>query len=350
MNNEDTFEWAVVGAGPAGIAAVGKLIDNQVDPKKILWVDPVFQTGDFGTRWKKVSSNTRVKLFLKYLMASGAFQYDLLSKEFALNQLDPDKTCELSIAAEPLQWITDNLRREVTSLVDKAIHLKLTQRHWEVTFEKNDKLYAKNVILAMGAEPKSLSFPFIEEVGLETALHPEKLASAVSSNDTIAVFGSSHSAIIIIRTLLENCSVKKVINFYRDPLRYAVIFPDWILFDDTGLKGTTAQWARENIDGQLPDKLERVISNESNLKEILPTCQKAIYAVGFEKRQIIVEGMTSLKYNEQSGIIAPGLFGLGIGFPESKADPFGTIEYRVGLWKFMEYLHRVMPVWLRYGT
>lgn len=345
-----TFQWAVIGAGPAGIAAVGKLLDNQIPSKDILWIDPAFKTGDFGTKWKKVSSNTRVKLFLKYFMASDAFQYNTLPQDFEINDLDPEKTCQLSLAAEPLQWISENLCRQVNAVIDKAISLKLSHRQWEITLEKNAVHYAKNVILATGAEPRSLSFPGIEEIGLETALDPEELAKKVSPEDTVAVWGSSHSAIIILKSLLENCQVKKVINLYREPLRYAVNFPDWILFDDTGLKGQTAEWARTHIDGQWPEKLERVISNEENLKNILSSCQKAVYAVGFEKREIKVEGLTSLKYNEKSGIIAPGLFGLGIAFPESKADPFGTIEYRVGLWKFMEYLHRVMPVWLCYGV
>lgn len=349
-HHKSTFQWAVVGAGPAGIAAVGKLLDNDIDPKKIAWIDPAFCVGDFGTDWKNVSSNTRVRLFSKFYAACPSFQYDLFSKDFEINACDPDKTCQLSLAAAPLQWITHQLQEKVVAIVDKAIHLKLHHRQWEVSLGKTGKIHANNVILATGAEPKSLSFPPTQEISIKTALDPEKLVSAVNEEDTVAVFGSSHSAVIILRTLLEKCKVKKVINFYREPLRYAVIFPDWILFDDTGLKGTTAEWARENIDGQWPSKLERVISNQDNLSEILPLCQKAVYAVGFEKRKISIEGLQSLAYNEKSGIIAPGLFGFGIGFPESKEDCFGTVEYRVGLWKFMEYITRVMPVWLKYGT
>jgi len=34
------FKWTVIGAGPAGIAAVGKLIDSGVKPLEIAWVDP----------------------------------------------------------------------------------------------------------------------------------------------------------------------------------------------------------------------------------------------------------------------------------------------------------------------
>ncbi len=351
MNHSPTsFEWTVVGAGPAGIAAIGKLLDQDIDPKKIAWIDPSFTVGDFGTIWKNVSSNTRVKLFLQFYTACRSFRYDLFSKDFEINSHNPDKTCQLALAATPLNWITQHLQKEVITFVDKAMHLKLHHRQWEVTLAKNSMIYSKNVVLAMGSEPKSLSFPQIEEISLKTALDPEKLPLAVKEEDTVAVFGSSHSAIIIIKTLLEQCHVKKVINFYREPLRYAVLFPDWILFDDTGLKGTTAEWARENIDGQWPSKLERVISNQDSLSEVLPLCQKAIYAVGFEQRKISVEGLQSLAYNDKSGIIAPGLFGFGIGFPESKEDRFGTVEYRVGLWKFMEYITRVMPVWLRYGT
>ncbi len=350
MSNKSDFQWAVIGAGPAGIAAIGKLLDNNIDPKKIVWIDPAFTVGDFSTKWKNVSSNTRVKLFLNFYAACQSFRYDVFSKDFEINAYDPSKTCLLSLAATPLQWISQHLEKTVVSIVDKAMHLKLHHRKWEISLDKNAAIQAKNVILAMGAEPKSLSFPQIQEINLKTALDPEKLVSEVNEEDTVAVFGSSHSAIIILRTLLEKCRVKKVINFYRDPLRYAIQLPDWILFDDTGLKGTTAEWAREHIDGQWPDKLERVISNQDTLSEILPLCQKAIYAVGFEKRKISVEGMQSLAYNEKSGIIAPGLFGFGIGFPESKEDPFGTVEYRVGLWKFMEYITRVMPVWLQYST
>lgn len=67
MINRAIFKWAVIGAGPAGIAAVGKLIDAGINPKEIVWIDPEFKVGDFGTHWRNVSSNTKVGLFLKIL-------------------------------------------------------------------------------------------------------------------------------------------------------------------------------------------------------------------------------------------------------------------------------------------
>jgi hypothetical protein len=342
-----SYHWAVIGAGPAGIAAIGKLIDHGVDPASIAWIDPEFKVGDFGTKWRNVSSNTRVKLFIRFYEACKSFHFAAAPKDFAILHTDPETTCLLALAAEPLQWITERLKQSgLNTFTARATHLKLSNRQWDITLHSSINVRAKNVILATGAEPKSLNLADIHEIPLEIALDPQKLSVACYADDTVAVFGSSHSAIIIIQTLLESCEVKKVVNFYLEPLRYAVYFDDWILFDDTGLKGNTAEWARKHIDGVQPDKLHRFISHKQHLDTILPECSKAVYATGFQKRHIQVEGMHALEYNQKNGIIASGLFGLGIAFPEAKHDRYGTLEYRVGLWKFMEYLNHVMPVWL----
>lgn len=341
------YEWAVIGAGPAGIAAVGKLLDHHIAPKSIVWIDPHFEVGDFGTKWLKVSSNTKVGLFNRFLHAAMAFEFEKCPKKFALSTIDSEATCELSIAAEPLKWVTQQLSQKVHAIHDVAHRFKLANRHWEITL--SDKVIsAKNVILAIGAEPKNLPYSSPHPIPLEVALNPELLQKECKTDDTVAVFGSSHSAIIILKSLLENCSVRQVINFYQSPLKYAVYLPDMILFDDTGLKGTTAQWAKENIDGKLPPKLSRIISSSENILNYLPLCNKAIHAVGFQQRMVSIDGLHDLHYNPHNGIIAPGLFGFGIGFPEAKIDRFGTKEYRVGLWKFMEYLESVLPIWMLY--
>ena len=35
---------------PAGIAVVGQLLDNDIKAKDILWLDPNFNVGDFGSK------------------------------------------------------------------------------------------------------------------------------------------------------------------------------------------------------------------------------------------------------------------------------------------------------------
>jgi len=105
------FEWAVVGAGPAGILAVGKLIDVGIAPRNIAWIDPDFRAGDMGRLWQCVSSNTKVDLFTKFLRGCSAFEY---KSDFELDTLDPSDTCELRYIAEPLLSVTETLKKKVT--------------------------------------------------------------------------------------------------------------------------------------------------------------------------------------------------------------------------------------------
>lgn len=100
----------------------------------------------------------------------------------------------------------------------------------------------------------------LEEISLDIALNPEKLSKHVNKNDTVAVFGSSHSAILILANLLK--LEAKVVNFYRSPHLYAVDMGDWLLFDNTGLKGYAAEGAKKNLDGMMPKNLQRVLLTE----------------------------------------------------------------------------------------
>lgn len=348
-NKKNTFEWAVVGAGPAGIAAVGKLLDNGVAKKDIVWIDPYFKVGDLGMFWSAVSSNTRVELFTNFLKAIESFEYDKSPENFELKQLNPADTCTLIHIVKPLQWVSDRLCEQVVKAQTTIHTMSLSDRMW--TLEADTSSFkSKNVILATGALPSSLHYPGVSVIPFDTAIDSNKLSKNLDKNDTVAVFGSSHSAIIILRYLVD-LGAKKIINFYRSPCRYALDMGNWILFDNTGLKGQTAIWAKEHIDGRLPDNLVRYNTSESNIARYLPECNKVIYAVGFEKRKSIVIGdYEETEHNPYVGIIGPGLFGFGIAYPELKTDPFGCVESQVGLWKFMTYLNRVMPVWFKYSA
>jgi hypothetical protein len=64
------YAWAVIGAGPAGIAAVGRLLDHGIAAEQIAWIDPGFAAGDLGPKWRPVSSNTIAETFLSFLNGS----------------------------------------------------------------------------------------------------------------------------------------------------------------------------------------------------------------------------------------------------------------------------------------
>jgi cation diffusion facilitator CzcD-associated flavoprotein CzcO len=349
MSVKKTMQWAVVGAGPAGIAAVGKLIDHGVNPSAILWIDPHFKVGDLGTLWQNVSSNTSVARFLDFLHNAASFSWHQAPDQFPLRHLPPDETCILHEIVGPLQWVSDNLRQQVMCVQANIKRMDLSKRLWTLASD-TEHFRAHNVILATGAVPCSLNYAGVDVLPFDVAIDKERLAKTIHTENTYGVFGSSHSAIIIVRHLVE-LGVKKIINFYRSPCRYAIDMGDWILFDNTGLKGATAAWARDNIDGELPKNLVRYNTSEHHIARYLPECDKVIYAVGFERRNTLVLGdYEHVNYNPHVGIIGPGLFGFGIAYPEFKADPFGTEETQVGLWKFMVYLNKVLPVWFKYIT
>ena len=340
------FAWTVIGAGPAGIAAVGKLIDQGIVPESIAWIDPAFGAGDLGAKWRSVSSNTQVGLFLSYLEGCSAFRFSA-APPMPLRELGPQETCALSLIADPLVWITHHLRERVAAFQTIATGLLLERRRWRIETHQQE-LASRNVILAVGSVPKKLSYPRLEEIPLEVVLDPEKLAKQPLDNARVAVFGSSHSTMSALPNLLCH-PIDRVINFYRSPLKYAVYFDDWILYDDDGLKGQAADWARKNIDGTYPDRLERCWVDAPDFVEKLAACDRVVYAVGFEPRTLPeTRQFGQLAYDPTTGILAPGLFGCGIAFPAYGVDPYGYGQYRVGLKKFMDHLESVLPLWVRY--
>src|SRR5215475_5033469 len=107
-----TYAWTVIGAGPAGIAAVGRLLDQGIPPDKIAWIDPAFAAGDLGQKWRSVSSNTIAGTFLSFLNGAAAFRFSEAPPS-PLQKVDPEDTCALGLVAEPLEWITTHLRERV---------------------------------------------------------------------------------------------------------------------------------------------------------------------------------------------------------------------------------------------
>lgn len=344
---KNAFRWAVIGAGPAGITAVAHLLDLGIAAKDIAWIDPTFCVGDLGAKWSNVSSNTSVANFLEYLSQFRSFDYPLYASKCDLSSLNPNDTCTLSNIVEPLTYITESFKSQVSTHTMTVASLTMRDGTWRIEGSRNE-LQAKQVILATGASPKAMSLDGVTTIPFADAIDPIKLAQHFSPNETYAVFGASHSGILILKYLYE-LGAKHIINFYRSPLRYAVNMGSWTLYDNTGLKGIAATWAKEHIDGTMPDNLTRVYSNEDNMKTYLQQCDKAIYAVGFESRRSIqINGCTDQTYNPHHGIISPGLFGIGIGYPELKPDPYGYQETQVGLLKFAKYIQSIFPVWHQY--
>jgi hypothetical protein len=320
------------------------LLDNGISPDNINWIDPTFKVGDMGAKWYQVPSNTKVELFTKFLLRCRSFEINT-APHFPLFDFSPHENCDLKQVVEPLRWVTNSLRKKVHSFEDTGVNITKNAGQYTINLLTNTRITSDKVILAMGAEEKSKLYSEIAMVPLDIALNPNKLRSQVDSNDVVAVFGSSHSAVLAMKFLLE-AGVKKVINFYRSPLCYAVFYADWILYDNTGLKGVAAQWAKNNMEDNIPANLERIISNDANVAQYLPLANKAVYAIGFDKRSIMLNDQTINDYNTLTGQIEQNIYGVGIAFPEHVTDKAGNTEANVGLWKFMNFIDRNMPNWI----
>lgn len=341
------YKYIIIGAGPSGIIVVDKLLSYySLSPDEILWVDPYFKVGDFGVKWRNVPSNTRVKDFIKFFEACNLYNEDFFRNTFSLFTLNPYDTCYLKYAIEPLQWMSDTLINKVSSINTFVQSIEKIEDEWKITLSNNEERLAKNIILTQGADPIKLPYSHCTEIPLETALNKDKLIGYCDKHDRIAVFGSSHSAILVLKNLFEIKKCQKILNFYRSPIRYATYLDnDQILFDNTGLKGTAALFARQHIETYRGSQLLRIKSTEENINKYLPQCTKLIYAIGFHPRKINTSGFDISKYDKSTGIISKGLYGLGFAYPSEITNHIDETEKNIGLLKFARHLENIFPLW-----
>jgi hypothetical protein len=335
------YKWTIIGAGAAGIAAVAKLLDLKINGETILWIDPDFQGGDLGKLWRNVSSNTTVARFLEYFNYYDAFQWPTIANNLALSNLPINETCQLTHTADALVSTSKVLQQKVATAYDWVDTLTRNEDgSWTIQTKKTS-YESESIVLAQGALPKALDFPNSPEMlAFAEAIDATRLKTHFDKNHVYGVFGASHSAIIILENLI-NLGAKKVINFYKHPCKYAVDMGDWILYDDTGLKGKAADWAKKNIEGAIPKNLQRFTSSNANIETYLPQCDRVIYATGFQRRDSIkIQGADIHHYDNTTGLIAPGLYGYGIAYPEKYLTPINEIEYHVGLSKFAKYIDK----------
>lgn len=343
------IQWTVVGAGPAGIAVVGLLLDAGIEPNQLAWIDAEFNVGRLGKYYENVPGNAKTRWYIDFLQACETFGG---CKSEAIDKLytyDLDTTYPLYVIVEPLRDITAYLRTKVISIQDELTALDFHHGQWYVG-TKNHGVKSHNVVLATGSHPRTFNdYPNIYQIPLDFALDKSRLATVVGSDDTVGVIGSAHSAILLLKYLSE-IGVARIMNFYKNPIVYPVDMGDWVLYQQAGLKGEVAQWAKNVLEKNPPANLVRTFSSTESLKAWLPICTKLIYACGFERNSLPpINGDPNIydDYDSSSGMIAPRLFGVGIAFPEEVTDPQGNKEYAVGLKFFMEYIQKNIPAWLK---
>lgn len=373
------YDAVIVGAGPGGLTAASTLLDEGLN---ICMIDPSFTAGRIHEKYREVPSNTKVKMFAQWATATKAFS-EVIEAAPEKNPyakmltFDQDQGCMLGDAVNVAQMLSDGLRRNerVDSVKGKVTKVTRTDGIWSLP---EYEISANKVVFAQGSHPRKPKHVLramrklanVEMIDLDTCLKPSELRNVVGEGSVVGVVGSSHSAVLAMKNLHEIEGVK-VINFYRSPLLYAEYKEDWILYDNTGLKGVAADWGKEVLENPPdPERLRRVDINKSiknhqgdeykAYKEELAGCTHLLAAIGYDNNEIpAVTGVPGLqgppkfdpyngnfKASERADVIS-GLHGAGIAYPETVTDKVGNVESAVGWFKFMKFMKRVAPEWTK---
>jgi len=371
MKNNQVYKAAVIGAGPSGLAIMGRLLSANISP--ILWIDPAFEAGKM-IDYQKVPANTRTKFFQKFMSECPAFDEFLKEKNpeknpnEILKDLDPEKPPVLNTAYHMCKRLTKNIEtkhvNEAKLIKGKVEALLLQQQNqlWEISIStnSNQKLLSEKVILATGSEPRKLDLLGKTQIPFDALVNndPETLSEYVNGSDIVAVIGSSHSSVLALKHLEELPNPPKKIHcFYREKIRYAVHTDKGIINDNLGLKGQAAVWAKEHLEAGKSKKIQmHWLKDEQAEKEIyeqfLAECTKIAPTIGFQRNKppkIMEESSNNiLKEIENIGydgtclrlnrgkIDQPlnNIWGIGIAFPRHVMDLSGVMGMDVGIYKF----------------
>ncbi len=366
MMKDEQSEYIVIGAGPAAICALAKLLEEGVNAKTITWIDPEFKVGDFGSKLSVGSSvpgNTNVESYQRVNRAI----FHIISSvppAFEIDNLAPEFVCSLKVAAEPMQYITDELRKLIHTIEGHVAHIETLpdELKVEVNAQNNtlQTLTAKRVIIATGSKPKSIKLP--ERHHAVTLIDPNivfiqsELVEFLRQHPTIttvAVIGSSHSAALAAMHLLQ--AGVTVHQYMNKEYKYAklCITPEGVhytMYDNTGLKGEVAKFTKKmlaDIEAGNSIYQHKITFHRGKntaavnllLEKNLDSCSHAVATIGYESlnsMHINNKPLMHLKHNHQTTEFydMPGLYGIGIAFPQELNALSGEIEFAVGYGKF----------------
>lgn len=356
-----SFDYLVIGAGPAGIAAVAKLYGLGI--RRIAWLDPEFKVGAFGTilsAGSGVPGNTTVQSYRQVITGIHAAIPSIPVKPHALDHLAQDDACHLNVAREPFQYLSDALMALVTTLQGRALYVNHQPDGIEVIYSTDEttqqRITTQRVILAIGATPKSLPLPdSITEIDPHTAFIASSVKTYIADHPTIkkvAIIGSSHSAALACMQFL-NVGIR-VKQFMNKPYRFATPVTlangeTHIQFDNTGLKAKVARYTQALLANPNPLwECTRTPFSASELRDVT----HAVFCIGYEvKNPLLINGRPLSTYQHDashSQLYAgdknylPGIFGIGIAFPKQVMSPFGEWEFAVGIRKFWASLDEVV--------
>ncbi|KAK4103151.1 hypothetical protein N658DRAFT_467687 [Parathielavia hyrcaniae] len=319
----------VIGAGPAGIAVVGKLLEA-IPRGSIVWIDRSFEGGSVGQYFRELPSYSPAGDYVEYARALRTFraisaeakQPDAVTK---LRQLEREATCSLNDVADMLQLMTDGLIKlariePVIGSVSRAVRDPITKQ-WtvsldtpEVGFDSAVTFTAPMVVYCTGTRPKEGTLPrLFYRLTVDTALSPSRLRLLLPQDEyqRVAVIGSGHTAVLVLRNLFRlavishrNLRIRWFTrsetfeyaepDLYYDPdedlvagrkggaVQWAGDGPGRVINDHSGLAGEAARFARTQLEGE---KLKGSDAGQFIERILLPAMDKEMIGWAREAKE-----------------------------------------------------------------
>jgi cation diffusion facilitator CzcD-associated flavoprotein CzcO len=325
----------IIGGGIAGMITLLLLQESGADLSKITMVDPFYDGGDLARKWTNVLSNT------PWSKTIDSLQRDCPSV-LITSPNDPN-------SCTPLIEIAHLIRKMVGPLLKKIRLIQGTvssanygteKKEWNITvtgFNKQETIFAKQMILSPGGEPKIMNLA-IPSIPLEIALDPLRLKSYIGPEEKVVVFGTMHSGTLVIRNLVSNGASVSAYYSSEEPFYW-----DRNGSYD-GIKGEAATIADSIVDGTLPVTLISI----KDIEKVIRTSREAswvVYAMGFSRRTIKMSvdnvDTAATEYDSSTGKLqGVPAWGFGTAYPNRAPD---GVHWDVGVSPFLEHIKKQIP-------
>lgn len=312
------YDILIIGGGITGLLAYSALKETN-----IAIIDPYFDGGDLIQKYGSVQSNTPLSKTVNALKLLDP------TYEYKNNDYPEDKTAPLYIHTQLVQEFV----KPKDCIQDFVESLSFENNIWSVKTKDNIYL-TKVILLCQGSNPKILNCG-IPTIRLEDALNKDSLKRFIRSNDTVLVFGTSHSGTLVLQNLEDLKIVTTAVHKNVKPFLFA---KDG---EYDGIK-EEAEFIAEKI---LKNEFSYVkllhLQQVDQLIRVSKKATKAIYATGFESRNIKITYNNEIKdsslYDKKTGVIlgCEGVWGFGIAYPSSAPD---DIHVDVGIISFVEHI------------
>ena len=355
FNVDKIYDYVVIGGGMGGIITCFILLKKYPDIQ-LVWVDKDnFTCGDL-RKYSCVYANTPMKKMSKLLKLLVPFYQDCLT--LCSNPDDCEQYCILSEFVKELKNLTRILQNNprvvcLTHMIDSIDNTDQEKHIIKISTTSDTLILCKKVVMATGCSPKKLDLD-IPCIDLYKALNKCIMTTLQYQNKKIVVFGNRHSGILVLKNLYE-LGYKNITNIVRSDIKIAEYIEedDRELYDQTGIRGFTLQWAQANL---LPNKTNiRILKKEEDeeaFNKVVQEADFAIYAIGLEQNNDITihfknkpennqECYKNIEYNAKSGVIDENIYGMGIGFLNYSIYK-DVYECEAGMYEFYEQGMRIL--------